>query len=117
MRQLQEKKTDFPIKQTIAAWLHDLVSGNVDDVAKVGKEWHILHVTPGHLLVFLPLRSKDLSRQIQYPFKEPYYCPANRPLPSAEWTEQLYSDYWNFVVRLRGLQEKPLFSDTRVRIR
>ena len=113
MRQLEGKKRDFQITKNLSDWLCDMTTYNIDNISKVEREWHILHVTPGHLVVFLTLCSDDLSPRIQYPFMEPDNWPS-RPLPSAEWTEQPY-DYWNFLVRLQGLQLKPLYSTTRVR--
>ena len=111
IREFHEKTRDFPIIKSVSDWLYELTTYNVDDITKAEREWHILHRSPGHLLVFLSIFTDNITRQVQYPFKEP----DNRPLPSAKWTEQLYEDYWDFVVELREKEAKPLFSKLRVR--
>ena len=116
MAQFQRQKRDFPLTQDISNWLFDLIHYNTDDMTMVEKDWHIFHVTPGHLFVFLTLCAKDLQKRIQYPFKAPGGGWTSRPLPSATWTEHRYSDYWNFIVKLNEMRGKPSFSKTRVKI-
>ena len=42
-----------------------------DGVTTVEREWYIFHRMPGHIVIFLDLFSEDLSKRIQYTFKEP----------------------------------------------
>ena len=42
-----------------------------DSVTTVEREWYIFHRMPGHIVIFLDLFSEDLSKTIQYTFKEP----------------------------------------------
>ena len=42
-----------------------------DGVTTVERVWYIFHRMPGHIVIFLDLCSKNLSKRIQYPFKEP----------------------------------------------
>ena len=42
-----------------------------DGVTTVEREWYILHRMPGHIVIFLDLFFQDLSKRIQYTFKEP----------------------------------------------
>ena len=114
--ELEGKQRDFLIIRQLSDWLTDLTVANVDDLGMVEREWWILHVTPGHLLVFLHLCAKDLTPRIQHPLKEPYSW-SSKPLshPRVQWTEELYFDYWGFLVRLNGVRDKPLYSLTSVK--
>ena len=115
-KELEGKQRDFLITRKISDWLTDLTAANIDDFSMVEREWWILHVTPGHLVVFLYLCAKDLTPRIQCPLKEPFSW-SSKPLghPSIELTEELYFDYWSFLVRLNGLRAKPLYSLTSVK--
>ena len=117
-QKLQEKKTrDVPIIRNLSDWLSDLTNHNVDDITMIEKNWHIFHVTPGHVIVFLYLSAKDLTPRISYPFEEPKDWPS-RPLPpSTEWREEVYTEYWDFLVKMNTLQTKQLISNTYVRIK
>ena len=115
-KELKGKQRDFLIIRQLSDWLTDLTVANVDDLGMVEREWWILHVTPGHLLVFLHLCAKDLIPRIQHPLKEPYSW-SSKPLshPRVQWTEELYFDYWAFLVRLNGVRCQPLYSLTSVK--
>ena len=115
-KELKGQQRDFPIIKQISDWLTDLTVANVDDLGMVEREWWILHVTPGHLMVFLHLCAKDLIPRIQHPLKEPYSW-SSKPFthPGVTWTEAIYFDYWAFLVRLNGVRDRPLYSLTSVR--
>ena len=114
--ELEGKQRDFLIVRRLSDWLTELTVANVDDLSMVEREWWILHVTPGHLMVFLHLCAKDLTPRIQCPLKEPYSW-SSKPLhhPRVQWTEELYFDYWAFLVRLNEVRNKPLYSLTSVK--
>ena len=115
-KELKGKQRDFLIIRQLSDWLTDLTVANVDDLGMVEREWWILHVTPGHLLVFLHLCAKDLIPRIQHPLKEPYSW-SSKPLshPRVQWTEELYFDYWAFLVRLNVVRNQPVYSLTSVK--
>ena len=109
-------KKDFPLMKNLSDWLCDLASTNIDGdgIATVEREWHILHRTPGHIFVFLSLFSEDLSKRIQYPFKEPENW-ENRPLPLANWKETWIPMYDELVIKRQELEAQGLYSKTRVK--
>ena len=47
------QKRDFPLMQEMSNWLHDLTPFNSDDPSLVEKDWDLIHVSPGHLFIFL----------------------------------------------------------------
>ena len=103
-------------------WLCDLTSTNIDGdgdgdgdgVTTVEREWHVLHRTPGHIFVFLSLFSEDLSKRIQYPFKEPENW-KNRPLPRANWKETCMNVYDELIIKRQELEAQELYSKTYVK--
>ena len=108
---------DFPLIKNLSDWLCDLASTNIDGdgdgVTTVEREFHILHRTPGHIFVFLSLFSEDLSKRIQYPFKEPENW-ENRPLPLANWKETWIPMYDELIIKKQELEAQGLYSKTRV---
>ena len=113
----QGQKRDFPLMEDISNWLYDLVHFNTDDTSMVEKEWQIVHVTPGHLFIFLALCAKDLAKRIHYPFKAPDGGWSSRPLASARWIEHRHDDYWDFLAKRQQVQDQPAFSKTLMRIK
>ena len=77
---------DFPLMKNLSDWLCNLTSTNVDGdgVTTVEHKWYIFHRTPSRIVIFLDLFFKDLSKRIQYPFKEPENW-KDRPLQRANW--------------------------------
>ena len=109
---------DFPLMKNLSDWLCDLTSTNIDGdgdgVTTVEHEWHILDRTPGHIFVFLSLFSEDLSKRIQYPFKEPENW-KNRPLPRANWKETCMNVYDELIIKRQELEAQGLYSKTHVK--
>ena len=112
----QGQKRDFPLMQDISNWLYDLTHFNTDDASMVEKEWQIVHVTPGHVFIFLYLCAKDLAKRIHYPFKPPGDGWSSRPLSSATWIEHRHEDYWDFLATRQKVHDQPAFSKTLMRI-
>ena len=109
-------KRDFPLMQELSNWLFDLAHFNSDDASLIEKEWDLIHVSPGHLFIFLHLRAKDLQKRIHYPFKAPDGGWSSRPLPTALWIEHRHLDYWDFLAKRQQVGDQPVFSKTRMRI-
>ena len=110
------QKRDFPLMQEISNWLFDLAHFNSDDTSLVEKEWHLIHVSPRHLFIFLTLCAKNLQKWIHYPFKAPGGGWSSRPLPSATWTEHRHIDYWDFLAKRQQVRDQAAFSKTHMRI-
>ena len=108
----------FPLMKNLSDWLYDLTSTNIDGdgdgVTTVECEWHILLRTPGHIFVFLSLFSEDLSKRVQYPFKELENW-ENRPLPLANWKETWIHMYDELVIKRQELEAPELYSKTHVK--
>ena len=109
-------KRDFPLMQDISNWLVDLAHFNADDPSLIDKDWHLIHLTPGRLFIFLMLCTKDRQERIRYPFKSPVDGWSSRPLPSSTWVEHRPDDYWDFMHQRERLLEKTAFSKTHIRI-
>ena len=83
-------------------WLYDLTLTNIDGdgVTTVERKWYIFHRTPSHIIIYLDLFSEDLSKRIQYPFKEPENW-KNRPLRRANWKGTKINLYDELVIETR----------------
>ena len=114
-KELEGKKRDFHIIRQIQDWLTDLTVANVDTLEYVEREWWIMHITPGHLMVFFHLYAKDLHPRIQHPLNDPHSW-MSKPLshPRVQWSEEVYFDYWSYLVRLNGARQQPMYSCTHV---
>ena len=110
------QKRDFPLMQEMSNWLYDLTHFNSDDPSLVEKDWDLIHVSPGHLFIFLHLRAKDLQKRIHYPFKAPEGEWSSHPLPSATWIEHRNIDYWDFLAKRQQMRDQTVFSKTHMRI-
>ena len=109
-------KRDFPLMQDISNWLLDLTHFNTDDTSLIAKDWHLVHITPGHLFIFLMLCAKDHQERIRYPFKSPVDGWSSRPLPSAMWIEHRPIDYWDFMHQRERFLSETAFAKTHIRI-
>ena len=109
-------KRDFPLMQEISNWLLDLANFNTDDMNLIAKDWHLIHVKPGHLFIFLMLCAKDHHERIRYPFKSPVDGWSSRPLPSGKWIEHRPIDYFDFMRQRERFLSDPAFSKTHIRI-
>ena len=109
-------KRDFTLVQEISNWLLDLVSCNTDDPNLIAKDWYLIHVQPGRLLIFLMLCSRDNHERLRYPFKAPTDGWNSRPLPSATWIEHRPIDYFDFINQRERFLKEPAFSKTHLRI-
>ena len=115
IHQAQDTKRNFQVISAISNWLFELVTHNTDDIGMVERDWQIFHVSPGCIFVYLHLCAEDLQQRIQYLFKAPARGWSNRPLPSAEWTEHPYAEYWDFCADRQRMQMRPsLISQARM---
>ena len=107
---------DFPLMKNLSDWLCDLTSTNIagDGLTTVERQWYIFHRMPSHIIIFLDLFSKDLSKRIQYPFKELENW-KNRPLQRANWKETRINLYNELVMERQELEEQGLYSKTHVK--
>ena len=97
-------------------WLCDLTSTNTDGdrVTTVERKQSIFPRIPVHGVIFLDLFSEDLSKRIQYPFKEPENW-KNRPLRRANWNETRINLYDELVIKRQELEAQGLYSKTHVK--
>ena len=111
-----DSETVQALENNLSDWLCDLTSTNIDGdgVTTVEREWHIFHRTPGHIVICLDLFSEDLSKRIQYPFKEPENW-INRPLRRANWKETRINLYDELVIKRQELEAQGLYSKTHVK--
>ena len=109
-------KRDFPLMQEISTWLLDLAQFNTDDMNLIAKDWHLIHVMPGRLFIFLMLCARDHHERIRYPFQSPIDGWSNRPLPSAQWIEHRPIDYFDFMRQRERFLGEPAFSKTHIRV-
>ena len=109
-------KRDFPLMQEISTWLLDLAQFNTDHMDLIAKDWHLIHVIPGRLFIFLMLCAKDNHERIRYPFQSPIDGWSSRPLPSATWIEHRPIDYFDFMRQRERFLTEPAFSKTHIRI-
>ena len=66
---------------------------------------------PDHIVIFLDLFSEDLSKRIQYPFKEPENW-KNRLLRHANCKETRINMYDELVIETRTGDARIVFKDT-----
>lgn len=111
-----EENYNQDLMKNLSDWLCDLTSTNIDGdgVTTVEHEWYIFHRTPSHIVIFLDLFSEDLSKRIQYPFKEPENW-KNRPLRLANWKETRINMYSELVIKRQELEAQGLYSKTHVK--
>ena len=109
-------KRDFTLVQDISNWLLDLVNSNADDPNLIAKDWYLVHVQPGRLLIFLMLCARDNHQRLSYPFKAPTDGWTSRPLPTATWIEHHPIDYFDFIHQRERFLKDPAFSKTHLRI-
>jgi len=113
----RDSETVQALENNLSDWLCDLTSTNIDGdgVTTAEREWYIFHRKPGHIVIFLDLFSEDLSKRIQYPFKEPENW-KNRPFRRANWKETRINLYDELVIKRQELEAQGLYSKTHVKI-